>query len=157
MEVKKSTITYKFTCSLKLRIAEIHLTSLPLTHVINAQQKHLVKEIMMNTFLSVSECIIIFTGNNNKQICTLYINISCFSLLYTVFFFSTAVCLGKTVLQTPDILIKNQDESALIICTHYRAITEYYGTNKIQTRFKVQGSLLFVTYTIIQGIISSEM
>ncbi len=24
-------------------------------------------------------------------------------------------------------------------------------------RFKVQGSLLFVTYTIIQGIISSEM
>ncbi len=25
------------------------------------------------------------------------------------------------------------------------------------SRFKVQGSLLFVTYTIIQGIISSEM
>ncbi len=25
------------------------------------------------------------------------------------------------------------------------------------TRFKVQGSLLFVTYTIIQGIIGSEM
>ncbi len=28
---------------------------------------------------------------------------------------------------------------------------------KISSRFKVQGSLLFVTYTIIQGIISSEM
>ncbi len=53
----------------KLRIAEIHLTSLPLTHVINAQQKHLVKEIMMNTFLRVSLCIMIFTGNNNKQTC----------------------------------------------------------------------------------------
>ncbi len=26
-----------------------------------------------------------------------------------------------------------------------------------EVRFKVQGSLLFVTYTIIQGIISSEM
>ncbi len=26
-----------------------------------------------------------------------------------------------------------------------------------QSRFKVQGSLLFVTYTIIQGIIGSEM
>ncbi len=25
------------------------------------------------------------------------------------------------------------------------------------SRFKVQGSLIFVTYTIIQGIISSEM
>ncbi len=29
-----------------------------------------------------------------------------------------------------------------------------YNSN---TRFKVQGSLLFVTYTIIQGIIGSEM
>ncbi len=35
------------------------------------------------------------------------------------------------------------------------------GTNQEKDlptmRFKVQGSLLFVTYTIIQGIISSEM
>ncbi len=29
--------------------------------------------------------------------------------------------------------------------------------NEVGTRFKVQGSCLFVTYTIIQGIISSEM
>ncbi len=28
---------------------------------------------------------------------------------------------------------------------------------KLRSRFKVQGSLLFVTYTIIQGIIGSEM
>ncbi len=28
---------------------------------------------------------------------------------------------------------------------------------QVCSRFKVQGSLLFVTYTIIQGIISSEM
>ncbi len=27
----------------------------------------------------------------------------------------------------------------------------------VAPRFKIQGSLLFVTYTIIQGIISSEM
>ncbi len=27
----------------------------------------------------------------------------------------------------------------------------------VTSRFKVQGSLLFVTYTIIQGIIGSEM
>ncbi len=27
----------------------------------------------------------------------------------------------------------------------------------LEIRFKAQGSLLFVTYTIIQGIISSEM
>ncbi len=27
----------------------------------------------------------------------------------------------------------------------------------VEHRFKVQGSLLFVTYTIIQGIIGSEM
>ncbi len=31
------------------------------------------------------------------------------------------------------------------------------GSSKQGSRFKVQGSLLFVTYTIIQGIISSEM
>ncbi len=30
-------------------------------------------------------------------------------------------------------------------------------TNTKRERFKVQGSLLFVTYTIIQGIIGSEM
>ncbi len=30
-------------------------------------------------------------------------------------------------------------------------------TIKFDSRFKVQGSLLFVTYTIIQGIIGSEM
>ncbi len=34
----------------------------------------------------------------------------------------------------------------------------YKGDRSFQgSRFKVQGSLLFVTYTIIQGIISSEM
>ncbi len=98
---------------------------------------------MMNTFLSVSVCIMIFTGNNNKQICTLYINISCFSLLYTGFF-STAACLGKTVLQTPDILIKNQDESALIICTHnipsyYRIL--WYKQSPDMLGFKLMGYL----------------
>ncbi len=31
------------------------------------------------------------------------------------------------------------------------------GQKVQQPRFKVQGSCLFVTYTIIQGIISSEM
>ncbi|KAL1258067.1 hypothetical protein QQF64_011311 [Cirrhinus molitorella] len=51
---------------------------------------------MMDTFLSVSVCIMILT----------------------------AACLGKTVLQTPDNLIKNQDESAVIICTHN--IPSYY-------------------------------
>uniref|UniRef100_A0A9J7ZXG8 Ig-like domain-containing protein n=1 Tax=Cyprinus carpio carpio TaxID=630221 RepID=A0A9J7ZXG8_CYPCA len=29
-----------------------------------------------------------------------------------------AACLGKTVQQTPDKLIKNQDESAVLNCTH---------------------------------------
>ncbi|XP_056111056.1 uncharacterized protein LOC130088362 [Rhinichthys klamathensis goyatoka] len=54
----------------------------------SAVQKSLVKEAMMNTFLSVS--VMMFT----------------------------AACLGKTVDQTPDNLIKNQDESAVIICAH---------------------------------------
>ncbi len=36
--------------------------------------------------------------------------------------------------------------------------TSIKGVELVQgSRFKVQGSLLFVTYTIIQGIISSEM
>ncbi len=35
----------------------------------------------------------------------------------------------------------------------------YFDINALKegSRFKVQGSLLFVTYTIIQGIIGSEM
>ncbi len=32
-----------------------------------------------------------------------------------------------------------------------------YSAFGLGSRFKVQGSLLFVTYTIIQGIIGSEM
>ncbi len=32
-----------------------------------------------------------------------------------------------------------------------------YHNRQTISRFKVQGSLLFVTYTIIQGIIGSEM
>ncbi len=35
--------------------------------------------------------------------------------------------------------------------------TAFFSPARLYTRFKVQGYLLFVTYTIIQGIISSEM
>uniref|UniRef100_A0A673IBP1 Ig-like domain-containing protein n=1 Tax=Sinocyclocheilus rhinocerous TaxID=307959 RepID=A0A673IBP1_9TELE len=39
--------------------------------------------------------------------------------MYLFFFiFPTVACLGKTVLQTPDDLLKKQDESAVITCTH---------------------------------------
>uniref|UniRef100_A0A673LXT3 Ig-like domain-containing protein n=1 Tax=Sinocyclocheilus rhinocerous TaxID=307959 RepID=A0A673LXT3_9TELE len=71
--------------------------------------------------------------------------ISCFTLVYTVvFFFSTAACLGKTVLQTPDNLIKNQDESAVIICTHnipsyYRIL--WYKQSPDMLGFKLMGYL----------------
>ncbi len=39
---------------------------------------------------------------------------------HCIFVFSiiTAVCFGKTVFQSPGDLIKNKDESAVIICTH---------------------------------------
>ncbi len=40
----------------------------------------------------------------------------------------------------------------LIVWQHYFLLVSAGGS-----RFKVQGSLLFVTYTIIQGIIGSEM
>ncbi len=49
------------------------------------------------------------------------------------------------------------------VCTYiYFIFTFYVGELDAQkgavcSRFKVQGSLLFVTYTIIQGIIGSEM
>ncbi|KTF92682.1 hypothetical protein cypCar_00040526 [Cyprinus carpio] len=50
---------------------------------------------MMNTFLRVSLSLIMFTVVN-----------------------SLAACFGKTVFQSPGDLIKNQDESAVITCTH---------------------------------------
>ncbi|RXN11365.1 hypothetical protein ROHU_030091 [Labeo rohita] len=56
----------------------------------------------------------------------------------------TAACLGKTVLQTPANLIKNQDESAMIICTHniqsyYRIL--WYKQNPDMLGFKLMGFL----------------
>ncbi len=46
--------------------------------------------------------------------CAAYIDSHC------IFVFSiiTAACFGKTVFQSPGDLIKNKDESAVIICTH---------------------------------------
>ncbi len=46
--------------------------------------------------------------------CAAYIDSHC------IFVFSiiTASCFGKTVFQSPGDLIKNKDESAVIICTH---------------------------------------
>ncbi len=38
-----------------------------------------------------------------------------------------------------------------------KSISSNFEFISCNSRFKVQGSLLFVTYTIIQGIISSEM
>ncbi len=48
----------------------------------------------------------------------------------------------------------NVNELMHLLIHFFRKINGFY---KPCSRFKVQGSLLFVTYTIIQGIISSEM
>ncbi len=46
-----------------------------------------------------------------------------------------------------------------VLCTDEGLIShlQMYSTGVYYVLFKVQGFLLFVTYTIIQGIISSEM
>ncbi len=62
------------------------------------------------------------------------------------FFFSTAVCLGKSVLQTPDDLLKNQDESAVITCTHniqsYNQIL-WYKQSQDSLGLKLMGNLYY--------------
>ncbi|XP_056111057.1 uncharacterized protein LOC130088363 [Rhinichthys klamathensis goyatoka] len=80
-------------------------------------QKHLMKP-MMNTLLSVSVSLLMLT----------------------------AACLGKTVDQTPDNLIKNQDESAVIICAHdipsYNQIL-WYKQSQDTSGLKLMGYLYF--------------
>ncbi|KAL1258064.1 hypothetical protein QQF64_011308, partial [Cirrhinus molitorella] len=85
-------------------------------------QKHLVKETKMNTLNGVSVSLMMFT----------------------------VVCFGNTVLQTPDDLLKKQDESAVITCTH--SIKDYdrilwYKQNQDVLDFKLMGNLYFQTET----------
>ncbi len=62
------------------------------------------------------------------------------------FFFSTAACLGKTVLQTPEDLLKKQDESAVITCTHkiqsYNQIL-WYKQSQDSLGLKLMGNLYY--------------
>ncbi len=62
-------------------------------------------------------------------------------------FFSTAACLGKTVLQTPEDLLKKQDESAVITCTHkiqsYDQILWYKQSQLDSLGLKSMGNLYY--------------
>ncbi|KAL1258071.1 hypothetical protein QQF64_011315 [Cirrhinus molitorella] len=72
----------------------------------------------MNTFLSIPLSLIMFT----------------------------ATSLGKTVLQTPDVLLKKQDESAVITCTHqiqsYNQIL-WYKQSQDSLGLKLMGYLYY--------------
>ncbi len=58
-----------------------------------------------------------------------------------------------------DTVRKNWSQSSCKKRKHIEHVYLYFRTPSLcqGSRFKVQGSLLFVTYTIIQGIIGSEM
>ncbi|RXN11367.1 T-cell receptor beta chain V region LB2 [Labeo rohita] len=62
----------------------------------------------------------------------------------------TVACLGKSVLQTPDDLLKKQDESAVITCTHkiqsYDRILWYKQSQDV-LGFKLMGNLYFQVVT----------
>uniref|UniRef100_A0A673M1T2 Ig-like domain-containing protein n=1 Tax=Sinocyclocheilus rhinocerous TaxID=307959 RepID=A0A673M1T2_9TELE len=62
----------------------------------------------------------------------------------------TFACLGKSVLQMPDDLLKNQDESAVITCSHkiqsYDRILWYKQSQDV-LGFKLMGNLYYKVET----------
>ncbi len=66
--------------------------------------------------------------------------------------------ISKTLLEEIDCpLVVGGDFNAVINPALDKSQSDTTANPSSKLRFKVQGSLLFVTYTIIQGIISSEM